>query len=333
MLYATGRRWCRRYSAYGQLYFAKVRPMPRINDEALGCVLYLYRSVEEAHDGAREGATGFLVGVQSERHAERIFLYAVTNAHVLNEGALVLRLNTKDGGVAVHKTEAADWVVHPDRDDVAVCSLAMFADLFEQYRYTCIPAEHFLTRQLAAELDIGPGNEVCVIGRFPIHGGVERNLPTVRFGTIAMMPDPATPIRQRRRHHDQESFLVEMRSLGGASGSPVVAYGLGWAYNQDWDFDPLLGIIWGHLDNFELVYHEDGETPVEGYVVRSNSGMAGVVPAWKLQELLDVQELARERREEDRRLQRRKDRDPASLDVARGERRPDTSDQLDEERS
>jgi hypothetical protein len=50
-----------------------------------------------------------------------------------------------------------------------------------------------------------------------------------------------------------------------------------------------LGVDWGNFPIYEKVREADwGKNPVEeGWVVRSNSGQAMVVPAWRLQELLD----------------------------------------------
>ncbi len=96
---------------------------------------------------------------------------------------------------------------------------------------------------------------------------------------------------------DVESFAVEMRSIGGYSGSPVFVY-----FNT---FDPrpniegveppvrstysvhglqvenigplLLGIDWGHIPlNDSLI---DPETGKLKHYIKSNSNMAGVAPA------------------------------------------------------
>jgi hypothetical protein len=71
-------------------------------------------------------------------------------------------------------------------------------------------------------LNVGPGDEVYFMGRFIAHDGKQRNTPIVRFGSIAMMP--REPVHQTQRAFDQESFLIEARSLSGFSGSPVMLY-------------------------------------------------------------------------------------------------------------
>jgi hypothetical protein len=52
----------------------------------------------------------------------------------------------------------------------------------------------------------------------------------------------------------------------------------------------LLGIDWCHLNNLIPVINQDGKQ-VEGMKVRENTGMAGVVPAWKIMEVINAEEL------------------------------------------
>src|SRR5260221_10762195 len=61
-----------------------------------------------------------------------------------------------------------------------------------------------------------------MIYRFIDHQGSQKNLPTVRFGSIAQMADE--PVYQIQRAYHQESFLVETHSIGGASGAPVFVF-------------------------------------------------------------------------------------------------------------
>jgi hypothetical protein len=60
----------------------------------------------------------------------------------------------------------------------------------------------------------------------------------------------------------------------------------------------LLGIEWGHLPVWDDVYDATGRKT--GMRLRVNSGMAGVVPAWKLTDLLNVKamKMARDKAEQ-----------------------------------
>jgi hypothetical protein len=269
--------------------------MPRIDDDVLDCVLYLYPTVESAQNSNAIGGTGFLVGVTSKTVPNGIYTYAVTNSHVIREAASpIARLNTQVGAADIFEFRPEAWVHHPDGDDIAVAPIGGL-DTGRQ-RIRLITTELFITPEIIAEFEIGPGDETFMVGRFVSHEGKDRNLPTVRFGNISMMPHEKV---KHARGTLQESFLVETRSLGGYSGSPVFVHiPSGSIRPKDrragnitlmGDLGPwLLGIDFGHLPIYEPVFLGDRETPAaDGLVARSNSGQMGVVPAWKLLELLN----------------------------------------------
>ena len=274
--------------------------MPRLKDQALECVFYLYPSVQAAQDGEAAGGTGCFVSVPSRSLPDRCYTYAVTNSHVVREGgAPVIRLRSKLGGHQVIPLAKDDWVHHPEADDVAACLFVPPKDA--AYRH--IQRHMWATREQIQRYNIGPGDDVCMVGRFINHEGKETNLPTVRFGNIAMMP--WEPIRGSRGIR-QESYLVECRSLSGYSGSPVFVYQsathLGDPRNEQVPF-LLLGLDWCHPNTWEPVYEKNQRDIVPaGWVVKANSGMAGVVPAWKIGELLDEEIFLKFRQQEDARI-------------------------------
>lgn len=177
-----------------------------------------------------------------------------------------------------------------------------------------------------------------MVGRFIGHDGKQRNTPSVRFGNIAMMP--LEPLLHERGHK-QESYLVEARSLPGYSGSPVFVWSpsltarpksVGESGKEEYAiteaFGPwLLGIDWCHLLTREPVREkgEDEKPTQQGWFVRSNSGMAGVIPIWKLDELLDIDELKEGRDRQEQQLKEEKARINTSLDITPlSSLRPDT---------
>jgi hypothetical protein len=114
----------------------------------------------------------------------------------------------------------------------------------------------------------------------------------LRFGTIAMMNDE--PIQNPDTEHWQETFLAEVKTIPGYSGSPIFLnlpqyrYINHPAYNSDeerkyqarqW----LLGIEWSNIP--DLFDH--------------NTGMSGVIPAWKIAELLDKEVFQMQRKKGD----------------------------------
>lgn len=306
----------KRYSARGQLFYVWKKPMPRINDALLDSVVYLYPSVEDANAGKAAGGTGFLITIPSEAHEGWDFTYCVTNSHVIREGSSpVIRLNTKDGGKDVIGLRQEDWVHHEDGDDIATCPLNLADPGY--YRYTRIHTEMFVTKELIQQQNMGPGDEVFMIGRFVNHEGRQRNTPAVRFGNISMMPWEEI---KHPRGFTVESFLVETRSLGGFSGSPVFVYHTPYSplpasYPEREQGTWLLGVDWGHLPITEKVRKSDKTLVDENWVVESNSGQMAVAPAWKLQELIDQEDLAMGRRRADEELTKRKEGSTVVLDM------------------
>jgi hypothetical protein len=190
--------------------------VPRIGDQYLDCAVYVYRSLSDARAGERQGGSGFVIAVPLETKPEYSWSYIVTNQHVVRgAGNPVIRINRKDGKTDCFETNSTDWTAHPHGDDVAV----MFFELDPNVMATRnIPTSIFLTEQLVADEDVGVGDNVFMVGRFINHEGRQQNKPSVRFGNISMMPGE----RIESPHGiEQDSFLIEARSLPGYSGSAV----------------------------------------------------------------------------------------------------------------
>ena len=143
-----------------------------------------------------------------------------------------------------------------------------------------------------------------MVGRFLKHDGKQTNHPVLRFGNIAMMP---TMIEHPAFGIKQESFLVEVHSISGFSGSPVVARvrvdeaGFhGWKYK-------LLGVNWGHwtVKHGKVLTDDPEDADIELHM-----RMAMVIPTWRLRELLYAPERVEARLEGDREQQARLDEGP-----------------------
>lgn len=278
--------------------------MPRIPDIFLDSVIYLYRTVDAARSGESAGGTGFLVGIQSEKHPNVVFLYAVTNNHVINypdSSAPVIRLNMRQGDTHIVELRPDDWVSHPDNVDLAAIQLYDVDPNRLKFSFVDVDLS-FVSKSMIDDYDIGPGNEVFTIVRFIGIDGKQRNEPTIRFGNISMMPsEPVVDFYG----HQQECFLVETRSLRGSSGSPVfinyqpsvwVNYDAehSRSLHRDYGVGPwLLGIAFSDVpyrdDVILHVKNQHGEVIREeetDFVALSNSGLMAVIPAWKLRDFL-----------------------------------------------
>ena len=137
-----------------------------------------------------------------------------------------------------------------------------------------------------------------MVGRFINHDGGQENAPTARFGNIAQMP-LKTMKYDYGRH--QESYLVECRSIGGYSGSPVFVHIQDNTYrpntnkySEGYSGPLLLGVDWCHTVYREPLMDSAGNERRDGYV-SAHSGLTGVIPSWKLLELLQGDEFAHRR--------------------------------------
>lgn len=303
--------------------------MPRIPDEVLDCTVFLYPTGKAAQDGEHSGGSGFLVAVPS-MPSGRHWLYIVTASHVVKEGnSPVVRLNTIAGDVDVLPFQQDNWLHHPDGDDVAVVPVLTSSD---KYRFRAIDTSLFLTPKIISEVKFGHGDDVFMVGRFVTHEGGQQNLPTARFGTVAMMT--GEPITHQTRGIKQESYLIEMHSIPGYSGSPVFLMFLkgtprhGFEGTASDTYGPfLVGLDWCHLNKYEpVVYKHDKDSQVEDYMVKSNLGMAGVLPSWKIREVLDLDKLKKQREKLNQSLAKAMAKGSASSDVG-------STDQFTEESS
>ena len=287
--------------------------MPRIPDSLLDCAIYLYESVDDARKRTKACGSGFLYAIMiSETEA---FIYAISNWHVVTR-APVVRLNTKAGDFDVLSFATTEWTRNPDNEtDLAAIPLAFS---HRNHRFSPVRSTEILTAERISALGIGIGDDIFAVGRFINREGEQRNEPTVRFGILAQMP--GDPIQTDVG--SQEAYLGEIRSISGYSGSPVFALA---PSRRDPEFlakihpgdTPVsqwlrkmmvdnildmggesvffLGIDCAHLHSYEQVL-DDHRTPT-GMVPKSNTGMAIIIPAWKLTELLEVKTLKKQRSE------------------------------------
>ena len=291
----------------------------RVPDFIASCSVYLYRSNEDAVTGSRVGGSGLILGIPSRVFPEDFWLYAVTNRHVIEKGNSVIRVNRRDGGVTIVDLRPTEWVTHPEQD-VAAAPVSLSAIL---HQVDFVTSAMLLTRDIMIKHDVGPGDDTFLVGRFVYADGGVRNQPSIRFGRISM--NPGQPVRTSTGHL-QESFLVECHSIGGYSGSPVFVYFHPFS-SRDTPYPNLrkgeypvylLGIDYGHLPTKLPVVDKNMEPHPEGWGVIQNSGLMGVVPAWHIIDLLNVEEFVKYREACDKELKNARE-GAAVLDSEGGE--------------
>src|SRR5687767_2277527 len=91
--------------------------MPRIPQEVLRCVFFLYDTRDAAESGHGTGGTGFLL-------SQKLSLYGITNYHVAKKrGCSVARITAVDGSVRILELDPSDWHSIPGGFDVAAVEL------------------------------------------------------------------------------------------------------------------------------------------------------------------------------------------------------------------
>ena len=83
--------------------------------------------------------------------------------------------------------------------------------------YAPIAITMFANPGIIEAKNLGVGDEVFIAGLFTRAIGQARNLPIIRMGTVAMMPDEKILFHKKMI----DAYLIESRSIGGLSGSPV----------------------------------------------------------------------------------------------------------------
>lgn len=261
--------------------------MRRFSDELFDTVFYLYRSRYDAERASRLGGCGFFTSIRSNIDPQRAYMYGVTNAHVIENDFLILRLNSSAGGFSTITTFKNNWYIHP-QDDIAACLLPLDG---RAYKGVTIQTEVYATHDVLAKHNIGPGDEVFMVGRFSRFEGSTQNRPVMRFGNISRLPGEAIRFHAG---HEQDGFLVDMRSLPGFSGSPVFVHipgsQLRWGNEPNTltlPFGPwLLGIDHGSSEK-EWPVLDEGGCRVEPHMhVAIPTGLCVVIPAYKILEVL-----------------------------------------------
>ena len=269
--------------------------MPRVDDSSITTVVFLYPTRESAERNEALGGTGFMVGKPAlelgvTNETQRIYIpYIVSNLHVAHQGAPYIRINNNDGSTHIIDRERTDWITHPDGDDLA--ATCVFNDVDPSLQdLTFVRESEFITPEKITAYDLGLGEDTFMVGRFINHQGRNKISPALRMGNLSMMVEP---IWVEKRKRVQECFAVEMRSRTGFSGSPVYVYrtvftNIARTKTNVEDFKGLLGV------NFGFVYDENGE----------NTWLNGVIPAWKISELLNEPSLQKEHKKAVEKIQK-----------------------------
>lgn len=149
-------------------------------------------------------------------------VYAVTAKHVIenfkckSELPIWFRINTKSNQATWFEFPIENWFFHPTDSsiDVAICQV----NIPEDFDCMIVPYWLCITDKIMQENEVGLGDEVFITGLFCHHYGSSRNIPIVRVGNIACLTEEKI---YTKAYGEMDAYLIESRSIGGLSGSPV----------------------------------------------------------------------------------------------------------------
>lgn len=259
--------------------------------------------------GAKHVGTAFLVSVPVTKDPrDGVMIYAVTAGHLIDgtrpDGDLILRVNKVGGGHEPFPVDHDRWIVSPSVD-AAVVRVGCDRKKSRELDVVPIPFDGLLSDARAAELDVGEGDEMFYFATlFAAVPEKRRHLPITRFGHVALMPQQDDPIKVAFKDRaDCEVFtrtfpayLAEAYSRGGHSGSPAFLYFplsrktvhlTGLTAAGPAGVMAVLGVVAGHYD-VDL----EADDPTMG-----NSGIAVIVPAQHIIDLLMAKDSVKEREE------------------------------------
>jgi hypothetical protein len=296
----------------------------RVPDEVRKTVLFI--GIKDEFGEWNWRATGYLIALSdfqlhwsemveqdgrqfstSVTHPFRLLATAKHVAERLEGKDFALKTMTVDGQPRIIEVHADQrWFYHPTEKDYVDAAVTIFypPDMRELDLFT-IQADLFADETVIREADIGVGDEVFIAGLFTKVRETVRQHPIVRIGNLAMMPGERIPFKDNNLI---DAYLIESRSIGGLSGSPVfvratvrVDAGLkfkpGFALNAVNSPTPNIeGVERLFLSGVGRIYflgsvigHWDAQTPTMSETV--NMGVSLVVPAHKILEIIRQPEL------------------------------------------
>lgn len=267
----------------------------------INTVVFVY---EDRDAGRTPIGSAFMIAVA---HDGGFAYYAVTARHVVeHQRPTWLRLRrlwpvpeTSDNPPLAEDPLVAEWLPHPTAD-VAVAAVDW--DDLATGNTNWIFDEVFADRwSHKPNAPIAAGDTAFLIGLLSdVHAMVEHNIPMVRGGTVGAMYQSNIPVRQANmRRIEPRAHLIDVHSRSGFSGAPCIiakpSVDVGSA--AIFFHFSLIGVVIGHFESYADVVsrHGDDENYETDFRVQDNQGVAVVTPIEAVRELLDSEELVKER--------------------------------------
>lgn len=282
--------------------------VPQIIPKSVAFLAYRFSSDGMA-DNIDPDATVFYLGYPSTVNPAHHSFYFVGAKHSVTEqhgGQQGFDINTWNAG-RVFVPRKDKWYTHPTDESVDVAITPFEHDPTLDIHYVCprqfIPRDWMKTYPDGA---FGIGSEVFFPGLFSFATGDRNAIPLVRFGNIAMLPEGPIQVYSG----SATVLLIEARSIGGISGSPVFIRPTMQLECTDLGGNKITALATGDLYSF--VGMVGGHYDIEGDINKAklvslgktgvNMGIAVVIPAFKIMEVLEHPELVAQRTAYDDRL-------------------------------
>lgn len=169
-----------------------------------------------------------------------------------------------------------DWI-YPEDAGVDIAVLAVMVP--RELRVFCLDMASFVNDTSRHIFGVGIGDETTTVGLYTKREGKNANIPILRSGIISAMPDE--DIHDEKTGSIFRAYLVEVRSIGGLSGSPVLVHipPHRCITDRDRPHDGMalpLGVIRGHwnIESSMQDWTDDFVSPTE----KIHSGIAMVTP-------------------------------------------------------
>jgi hypothetical protein len=278
----------------------------RVSEDYLESVCFICVKVPLENENYRLefAGTGFIVSFPTRFQTVRMTCF-VTAKHVIQNirkagyTEIFVRINTEHGQSVVTELKG-EWH-YSDNPAVDVAVTFPGFPIVPGLKVHSVALENFATDEKIKQESIGIGDDVFAIGLFTHKSGNERNTPIMRTGIIASMPDePLETGEDDELPGICKIYLVELRSIGGISGSPVFVHLDFWRLGPNM-FEKridiggltiqrktfLLGLIRGHWNLERRVVAHDHVPPAteDEEIEKLNTGIAMVTP---IKDVLDI---------------------------------------------
>ena len=272
-------------------------------------VVFIYKDAAGSPNQAN--GTGFIVTVPAPV-AGRAWFYVVTAKHVVHTNkddlnsplfpTLWIRVNNKSGDFSMHginliPSGPEQSVFFHSDSSVDIAVIGIMPNDIGVIDIKALPESMLTAANDFKSLNIGVGTDMFFTGMFTGFLGEKRSYPIVRFGRLALIPDEKVDFTGP----PAEGYLMGAFSFGGNSGSPVFFYPSADNTPGALMLGPrpikVAGVMRGFFGDAEplqlrQVHTTAQEQPGQPIVVSNgNSGIAFVVPAKFISEILHSPEL------------------------------------------